>query len=99
MKKVFAALLACMLCLTCLVSALALDIDYASLTDAELEELIREASAERGSRQAAHVPVPVNPSSDRYTWYLQDYVGRNAAGFGYTSLGGDRLEKIRRRAH
>ncbi len=93
MKKLFAALFACLLAIACFTSALALEIDYASLTDAELDELIREATAERSSRQATHVPVAVNPSPDKYTWYVQDYVGRNAAGFGYTSLGGDRLEK------
>ena len=74
-------------------SALALDIDYASLTDAELDTLIREATAERSSRQTVHIPTAVNASPDRYTWYVQDYVGRNAAGFGYTSLGGDRLDR------
>ncbi len=93
MKKLFAALLACMLAITCFVSALALEIDYAALTDAELDELIRDATAERSSRQTVHVPVAVRPSPDKYTWYVQDYVGRNAAGFGYTSLGGDRLEQ------
>ena len=93
MKKLFAVLLACLLAITCFASALALDIDYASLSDAELDELIREATAERSSRQATHVPMTVKPSPDKYTWYVQDYVGRNAAGFGYTSLGGDRLEQ------
>ena len=93
MKKLFAVLLACLLAISCFASALALDIDYASLSDAELDELIREATAERSSRQATHVPMTVKPSPDKYTWYVQDYVGRNAAGFGYTSLGGDRLEQ------
>ena len=93
MKKLFAVLLACLLAITCFASALALDIDYASLSDAELDELIREATAERSSRQATHVPVTVKPSPEKYTWYVQDYVGRNAAGFGYTSLGDDRLEQ------
>ncbi len=93
MKKLFSVLLACMLAITCFTSALALDIDYASLTDAELDEPIRGATAERSSRQTIHIPIAVNPSPDKYTWYVQDYVGRNAAGFGYTSLGGDRLER------
>ena len=93
MKKLFTVLLACLLAITYFTSALALEIDYSSLTDAELDELIREATAERSSRQATHVPVAVNASPDKYTWYVQDYVGRNAAGFGYTSLGGDRLEQ------
>lgn len=93
MKKWFAGLLTCLMLVVSCVSALAIDIDYSSLTDSELDELIREATAERSSRQTVHVPVAVNASPDKYTWYVQDYVGRNAAGFGYTSLGGDRLEK------
>ncbi|NCU27677.1 hypothetical protein EOM86_13335, partial [Candidatus Nomurabacteria bacterium] len=74
-------------------SALALGIDYDSLTDSELEQVIQEATTERRSRQKPHVPVAINASPDKYTWYVQDYVGRNVAGFGYTSLGGDRLER------
>lgn len=35
----------------------------------------------------------VKSSPDKYTWYIQDYVGRNVASVGYTSLGGDRLER------
>ena len=93
MKKIISVLLACILFVASIVSAFALEIDYSSLTDAELDELIRDATAERSSRQTVHVPITVNASPDKYTWYVQDYVGRNAAGFGYTSLGGDRLEK------
>jgi len=92
MKRILAWLVATMLVFSGSV-ALALDIDYSALTDAELDELIREASAEKSSRQVVHAPVPVNASPDKYTWYIQDYVGRNAAGFGYTSLGGNRLER------
>ncbi len=93
MKKLIALLLTCIFLIVGTVSAFAIDIDYTELTDAELDELIREATAERSSRQTVHVPVTVNASPDKYTWYVQDYVGRNAAGFGYTSLGGDRLEQ------
>ena len=32
-------------------------------------------------------------SPDKYTWYIADYVGRNLSNCGYTSLGGDRLDK------
>ncbi len=41
----------------------------------------------------SHTPVTIKQSPDKYTWYIQDYVGRNAASIGYTSLGGDRLER------
>lgn len=93
MKKRIAALLACLLAVMMLVPSLALEIDYGSLSDTELDDLIRAATLERGSRQIVHEHAIVNASPDKYTWYVQDYVGRNAAGFGYTSLGGDRLEK------
>jgi hypothetical protein len=34
----------------------------------------------------------ITPSPDKYTWYIKDYRGLNAASVGYTSLGGERLE-------
>ena len=41
-------------------------------------------------------PVPtgmeIQASPDKYTWYIKNYVGKNAASFGYTSVGRDRLE-------
>ena len=40
-----------------------------------------------------HTPVTIQRSPDKYTWYIQDYVSRNVASIGYTSLGGDRLER------
>ena len=35
----------------------------------------------------------INPSPDKYTWYIADYVGRNLASCGYTSMGGDLMHK------
>lgn len=93
MKKVIAALLICILLFLYTPFAMALEIDYSTLTDTELNELIRDAVAERNNRQIAHTPEVIKNSPDKYTWYVQDYVGRNAASFGYTSLGGDRLER------
>ena len=40
----------------------------------------------------SHVFSAINPSPDKYTWYVKDYVGQNLAAVGYTSLGGDRLD-------
>lgn len=93
MKKIIAVLLACVFLVSGVTSAWALEITYGSLTDVELDALIRDAMEERSNRQSVHVPTAVNASPDKYTWYVQDYVGRNAAAIGYTSLGGDRLEK------
>ena len=36
----------------------------------------------------------LKPSPDKYTQYVDKYVGMNAANVGYTSLGGDRMIRI-----
>lgn len=36
--------------------------------------------------------IAIKPSPDKYTWYVKNYVGKNCASFGYTSLGGDRMD-------
>ena len=95
-KKSF-SLITIILLIFCLsVSAMAADIDLTNLSDTELEQLIEEARAELAARRkdfSSHETVTIKPSPDKYTWYVQDYVGRNAASFGYTSLGGDRLDR------
>lgn len=37
--------------------------------------------------------VTINPSPDKYTWYIKNYVGKNCASLGYTSIGGERLDE------
>lgn len=37
--------------------------------------------------------VPITSSEDKYTEHVKNYVGKNLASFGYTSMGGDRLEE------
>ncbi|NMD37174.1 MAG: leucine-rich repeat domain-containing protein, partial [Christensenellaceae bacterium] len=91
MKKLITIMLISILFISCIANVMALEIDYASLTDEELNELISEASSERANRYTVHIPEGVKASPDKYTWYIQDYVGRNAASFGYTS-GADRLD-------
>ncbi len=39
-----------------------------------------------------HEPVTIKTSPDKYTWYIKDYIGKNIASFGYTSMGGDRMD-------
>lgn len=39
-----------------------------------------------------HEEVSVKTSPDKYTWYVKDYVGKNVASLGYTSIGGDRMD-------
>ena len=40
-----------------------------------------------------HTLEQIKPSPDRYTYYINDYVGLNLSSIGYTSMGGDRYEK------
>jgi hypothetical protein len=77
-------------------------IDQTEEKFAELKQLVDAAKAEQAKRTGGipaesggvqHTPVAVKSSPNKYTWYIQDYVGRNAASIGYTSLGGDRLER------
>lgn len=44
------------------------------------------------SDSAKHQPVQIKTSPDKYTWYIKDYVGKNVAAFGYTSLDGNRRD-------
>ena len=36
--------------------------------------------------------VTIKQTPDKYTWYIKNYVGKNCASFGYTSLGGKRMD-------
>ena len=36
--------------------------------------------------------IAVKNSPDKYTWYIKNYVGKNCASIGYTSMGGDRMD-------
>lgn len=45
-----------------------------------------------GDASEASQPMEVNPSPNKETQYIKDYVGRNLMSFGYTSMGGDRFD-------
>ena len=49
-----------------------------------------EADNEKNSTDTESNSTPT--SSDKYTQYINNYIGKNVATFGYTSAGGDRLE-------
>lgn len=91
MKKLLIMLMAVLM----LLSAAQAEVDLSEMDRDELIELRDRVNAAITASEpdAPHVPVAVDPSPDKYTWYIQDYIGRNTAGFGYTSLGGDRLEE------
>ena len=37
--------------------------------------------------------VGINPSPDKYTWYIKNYVGKNCASLGYSSMSGKRMDE------
>lgn len=37
--------------------------------------------------------IAINPSPDKYTWYIKNYVGKNCASIGYTALSGKRMDE------
>lgn len=37
--------------------------------------------------------VTIKPSPDKYTWYIKNYVGKNCAMLGYTSISEDRFDR------
>ena len=58
------------------------------------EEITEEAAAKETApgKPAPTESVTVKQSPDKYTWYIKNYVGKNCASFGYTSMGGDRMD-------
>lgn len=43
-------------------------------------------------QQNAVQPVAIKNSPDKYTWYIKNYVGMNAASVGYTAISGERRD-------
>lgn len=72
--------------------------DSQTITQPEEETTVSAVSSETGP--IATVPketvpvdsVTIKQSLDKYTWYIRNYVGKNCASFGYTSLGGKRMD-------
>ena len=69
------------------------EVIYANTFGANRRKLAGTGKTPAESGGVQHTPVTIKSSPHTYTWYIQDYVGRNAASIGYTSLGGDRLER------
>ena len=53
------------------------------------EEIVLAVNRVGESKKQEQEMVEINPSPDKYTQYIRDYSGRNAAECGYVSLGGD----------
>ena len=59
------------------------------------EETSTPAEASKPSAKPDPAPenIQIKESPDKYTWYIKNYVGKNCASIGYTSLGGDRFDQ------
>lgn len=57
------------------------------------EEIVLCVKKNSEKEQKAITLTEIKPSPDKYTWYITDYVGRNLASCGYTSMGGDLMHK------
>lgn len=51
------------------------------------------SSATAAQEQTANAAVTIKQSPDKYTWYMKNYVGMNAAAVGYTSISGQRMDR------
>lgn len=47
---------------------------------------------EQNEEEQKEEQVAIKSSPDKYTWYIKNYVGKNIASVGYTSLGGSRID-------
>ncbi|MCM1329044.1 MAG: hypothetical protein NC253_06330 [Ruminococcus sp.] len=60
-------------------------------TDTSNEETTSKSDKKKDDdNNVTHIVIKESP--DKYTWYIKDYVGKNCATIGYTSLGGDRRD-------
>ena len=62
-----------------------------SENDNKEQNTINSAEKENDSKEERGT-VTIKTSPDKYTWYIKDYVGKNVASFGYTSMGGHRMD-------
>ena len=84
MKKTIALLLAAVM----LLSLAACGAKQPQSTGGQTES--NEKSDTSVSNPFANVEIKTSP--DKYTWYIKNYVGKNLASIGYTSMGGDRMD-------
>ena len=84
MKKTIALLLAAVI----LLSLAACGAKQPQSTGGQTES--NEKSDTSVSNPFANVEIKTSP--DKYTWYIKNYVGKNLASIGYTSMGGDRMD-------
>lgn len=66
-------------------------VDFCSIGVIDLH--VRRIDGVKYNDTVSYSPISITASRDKYTWYIRNYVGKNLASFGYTSLGGDRMDE------
>lgn len=61
-------------------------------SNANTSSQLEETNQKEPEKVAGQPTIAVKDSPDKYTWYIKNYVGKNCASFGYTSLGGERMD-------
>ena len=83
MKKIIVALLAAVMMLS-LTGCSSAETGSNTKTESNTET--------ESSEKKPDVPVAIKSSPDKYTWYVKNYVGTNAASIGYTAISGFRMD-------
>ena len=66
--------------------------EYDNLVATQNYERIVLAVCEVGEESGTAELTQINASPDKYTWYIENYVGMNAANIGYTSISNTRYD-------
>lgn len=66
-------------------------VEYSSVSVIDLQ--VRRIDGVTYNETAPYSSISITASPDKYTWYVRNYVGKNLASFGYTSLGGNRMDE------
>lgn len=70
--------------------------DYSYKNIQEIDLFVKTVHSRYLPYKLEKLPVPVNISPDKYTYYIKDYFGRNLASFGQTSFMGYRYDNYGR---
>ena len=92
MKKTSFLVLVLTLCtLLCFLSSCETEKKKADTTAEDTQTSTQQTAEEKKTSQNGIITI--KPSPDKYTWYIKNYVGKNCASFGYTSLSGNRMDE------
>ena len=67
--------------------------DHTELNDGVIGNTTEDDPVDNSTKNENASSVEILASPDKYTHYIKNYAGKNCAILGYTSLGGDRLDK------